>query len=291
MEEMGDKPLRDDQTPVQDPQPQPVQPIQELEPPLRITTTTSPLITLEAENELLAFTFSALPPPDFSQTLREKLEQWGMSKHLKIGRFRYNKTYTDLNSTDFLNDLLKSADFRNSGFGVPMPKDTTGYTKLRVTHMNMNLLDKLEEHDIVGHGDYIKKTWGETVDGVEIVDKLREALLCPDTEAAQAFSQKDREELLFLVLQLVVVGGSLNQYEDYLGPYRDAVRELYKALVSVRKDANTSQMFIDTFAYRITKVDGKDIFAEEHPQNMVIVCVQNFSKTAVVLRFKWEYFA
>lgn len=111
-----------------------------------------------------------------------------------------------------------------------------------------------------------------------------------ESENYSIYSEAERNELLFAIFQLLVLGGSLNQYEDYLGPYRDSTRELYKMLVSVRKDASNDQMFIDTFAYELKAVDGKPVFEDDHPQNLLLVTVQPFTKTVNVLKNNWEYF-
>lgn len=144
--------------------------------------------------------------------------------------------------------------------------------------------------DILGKNDYIKKAQGMPVDDIEIVDQLREVLVCEDSEHYGIYSAAERSELLFILFQLMAIGGSLNQYEDFLGPYRDATRELYKVLVSVRKDPSNDQMFVDTYCYSLNAVDGKQVFPESHPQNRFLVIVQPFTKVCYVIRHAWTYF-
>ena len=79
---------------------------------------------------------------------------------------------------------------------------------------------------------------------IEIVDKLRECLLIEESENYCIFNEAQRRELLFKLLTLLAVGGSFNQYEDTIQPYLDATKQLYKSLVSVRKRAETGEIFI-----------------------------------------------
>ena len=111
-----------------------------------------------------------------------------------------------------------------------------------------------------------------------------------ESETYSIYTEVERSELLFNIFIMVVVGGHLNQYEDYLIPYRDATRELYKHLVSVRKDYSNDQMFVDTFVYSIKSVDGAPVFRESHPQNYLFVVVQPFTKVVTIMRHEWQYF-
>ena len=152
----------------------------------------------------------------------------------------------------------------------------------------MNILDKLEENGLLYKNGMIKKTWGENFEGIEISDKIREAILLQESEEYALFSSEERKEFIFKLFQLVVVGGFLNQYEDVIAPYRDVMRELYKLCVSVRKDASTGQMFIDTHCFSLHAIDKRPVFKSEHPQNLLIVLVQPFTKTVVLLYLMWS---
>ncbi len=77
----------------------------------------------------------------------------------------------------------------------------------------------------------------EYFEGIELCDKVRECLLLEESESYCIFGEVKRKELLFKVFQMLVLGGSLNQYEDKLTPYLDFTKKIYKSLVSVRKKA------------------------------------------------------
>lgn len=53
------------------------------------------------------------------------------------------------------------------------------------------------------------------------------------------------------VFQFLVIGGSLNQYEDKLTPYIEWTKKIYKSLVSVRKKPESSEIFIESLVFKI----------------------------------------
>lgn len=88
--------------------------------------------------------------------------------------------------------------------------------------------------EIVRKG-YISKMMSDYYEDIEIGDRLRECLLLEESENYCIFSEAQRKELLLRLFQVLVVGGSFNQYEDLLQPYLDWTKKIYKSLVSVRK--------------------------------------------------------
>jgi hypothetical protein len=62
---------------------------------------------------------------------------------------------------------------------------------------------------------YLKKCFGEIHEGIEIVDKLREAVLMEESEWYDTFDAEERKIFLWRVLWHLACGGSCCQYEDY----------------------------------------------------------------------------
>ena len=238
---------------------------------------------------MVSYSFEALEAGKLPDPTRDKLVQYGIFDHLSFARFRFNKQYNDLGVAAFLRELVASDQYRSSPVSRHRLAGEVKYQKLRCTELNLNMLDRLEEHGIVGHNEYIKKTYQDPVNGVEIVDRLREALIMQESELYEIYSSEERQELLFVLLKLVVIGGNLNQYEDYLTPYREVVKELYKQVVSVRKDPSTSQMFADTHAYAVQAVDGETVHINDSDQNLHLVLVHPFTKTVIVMRHENVY--
>ena len=64
---------------------------------------------------------------------------------------------------------------------------------------------------------------------------------------------------VFKVFQTLVIGGSLNQYEDTLKPYLEWTKTIYKSLVSVRKQPESGHIYIDATAIEVKRIE-KDGF-------------------------------
>lgn len=70
----------------------------------------------------------------------------------------------------------------------------------------------------------IMKCLEESYNGYQISNKLQEMLVNEDSENFCLFSEKERDEFLFQLFRHLVIGGSLNQYEDTVEPYLEVSR-------------------------------------------------------------------
>lgn len=165
---------------------------------MEIVETTSEQISSNP-NAPLSYSFDIIPFEGFSEKTKENLLKWGLSQSLKLKIFRFNVAYTDLNSNAFLQDLLSSDEFQSQfpGVAVKASKCTkVGYNKLRITQLNMNFLDTLEEEGLIRKSGRLTPTFGEVINSVEIVNLVRDAWLNEDGENYFAFDEDMRKELL-----------------------------------------------------------------------------------------------
>lgn len=81
----------------------------------------------------------------------------------------------------------------------------------------------------------------------------------------------------------------MNQYEDLITPYLEAVKKLYKSLVTVRKDSQTGDIFVQTHAFQIKSVDNA-YQRGYNPQEVLYVVVNPTTRIAHVLHNKWVKF-
>lgn len=121
--------------------------------------------------------------------------------------------------------------------------------------LNLNFLDTVESEGLVSKSGRISPTFGEVIHSVEIVNLIRDAWLNQDGEYYSVFDEDMRRELLVQLFNMLVIGGSLNQYDDMIAPYRDCTKELYKEVVSVRKDGSNGSIYCESNAYQITKIN------------------------------------
>lgn len=134
------------------------------------------------------------------------------------------------------------------------------FSKLRVTMLNLNFLDSLEEAGLIKKGGRIAPTFGEVIHSVEIVNLIRDAWLNEDGEYFSVFDEDMRRELLVQLFNLLVIGGVLNQYDDSIEPYRETLKEIYKEVVSVKKDGSNGAIYCESSAYLVTRTNVTNFF-------------------------------
>ena len=85
---------------------------------------------------------------------------------------------------------------------------------------------------------------------------------------------------------MFLLGGSLNQYEDKIGPYLESTKKIYKALVSVRKKPESKEIYIESQAYMVESI-GKAFKTDSNPQNLLYVIVNPSQRTCHVISNTW----
>lgn len=86
------------------------------------------------------------------------------------------------------------------------------------------------------------------------------------------------------------MGGSLNQYEDALSPYLQWTKAFYKSVVAVKKHGESGNIFIDSVAVQVNKIE-KDCYEKGfNPQSVVYVVVSPSIRTAHVISNEWVKF-
>jgi cilia- and flagella-associated protein 300 len=231
----------------------------------------------------------------------------GLADTLKVVTFRYNQNFQEYDTDRFVRDLFNNPNVRYQMSNATIPiiqlkfgQEAVGsveYDKMRCTELTLEIFDQLEKegtsvHDqeIVRKG-YISKMMTDYYEEIEICDKLRECLLIEESETYPTFTDHQRKELLMRIFQLLVIGGSFNQYEDMIGPYLEWTKKIYKALVSVRKRSETNEIFIESLFLEVRSMDkGKTFQKGSHPQNMLLVVVNPGIRTVHVVANEWRKF-
>ena len=63
-------------------------------------------------------------------------------------------------------------------------------------------------------------------------------LIDEECDEYNLYKGSEREELIFAIFQMLVLGGSLCQYEDVIQPYLDITKTIYKDLIRYEKFIN-----------------------------------------------------
>lgn len=101
------------------------------------------------------------------------------------------------------------------GYQIPDSPSSIKIDNLNSTVLNMNYFDVLMTDDeVITSTDMVRACMDETFDGITIQDKLREMLINPDSENGCLFTEEQKNEFIYHMLKLVVVGGAMCQSEE-----------------------------------------------------------------------------
>ncbi|XP_057331287.1 cilia- and flagella-associated protein 300-like isoform X2 [Microplitis mediator] len=149
--------------------------------------------------------------------------------------------------------------------------------------MSMAFFDKLKNPDnnIVYASGNIHQKYDDFIDGILVPDNLRAMLLDEESKEYNLFSQDERNEFIFKLFQLLVLGGECCQYEDTLDKYLETTKILYKDFVRIQKQENDSNLLITTIVLEvIAKKNDVPYFPRkpEHKQNLGFLLIDPINR-------------
>jgi len=191
-----------------------------------------------------SFTFHFMPQVTFEALQKENIEtltKWGLVPDMQICKFRYEQPLQKADLPAFVESFFKSPDgqgvLRQFGAAILSPKDVRPrFEELAAKQVSLTFLRQLETAQCVSHTGHIMGRIEEDYEGIPLWDKAREALIMEESELYDTFSEADRKEFLFHIFRNVMIGGQLNQYEDYIEPYTSMTKMLYKDFATVRRN-------------------------------------------------------
>merc|ERR1712070_627641 len=137
--------------------------------------------------------------------------------------------------------------------------------------VSMSFLNKFEECGAIGHTGHIKGRIEEDFDGVPILNLIREVILMEESELYDAFSEKERKEFLFRIFSHIVFGGASNQYEDHVEEYFKVTKQLYKDLLTVRRNDSGDVEVVSQVYEALSLGQGGYLFPKDSPLNFCYV--------------------
>ncbi|XP_012348747.1 cilia- and flagella-associated protein 300 [Apis florea] len=122
----------------------------------------------------------------------------------------------------------------------------------------MSFFNKLKDpkNGIVHKSGAICKRFDMEIENFLISDNLRAMLLDEECPEYNLYLKDEREEFIFFIFQMLVLGGILCQYEDILNPYLEVTRAMYKDLIKVQKNEDTD-LSISTVVLQVVAKDSK----------------------------------
>lgn len=187
---------------------------------------------------------------------------------MKVYKFRYNMQFNEMKSKNFFIDFLNSPQLNKVVTEIMITSKIVSncqLTKLKTQLIDLSFLDVLEKRGIITNDGTLRQTYDSYVEDIHISDLLKECMYLEESENWDVFTEEVQKELLFCVFKHIVGGGSLCQFEENVQPYKDATKLVYKNLVCARKRQD-DEVYIDSFAYRLGNVDGKNPLVNDHCQ-------------------------
>ncbi|KAL7748833.1 hypothetical protein RI367_005746 [Sorochytrium milnesiophthora] len=141
-------------------------------------------------------------------------------------------------------------------------------------------LDRVVEAD--NAGVFGRQEGSEGWSRVLVSDRLRACLVDRDEDAqyGEFAAATDRQEVMFHVLVLLVLGGRVCQYDDAMHAYVEASRQLYKDLVRAQKAEGDRGVQVSSSVFQIV---AAMMFPVQHVQNRLYVSVDRTRRSVVAM--------
>jgi len=228
-----------------------------------------------------SFRFHHLPEVSYNSfgnpSIQPLLEKWGFGQEMGMLTFRVEQHV----GPDSMQAMLEGF-FRDRGVlgvlhsltGVRVAstdKVKVHWGQMGTGVVSMSFLNKFEEAGAIGKSGHIKGRIEEDFEGVAINNLIREVILCEESELYDAFTEKERKEFLFRIFSHLVFGGASNQYEDHVEDYFKVTKEVYKDLLTVRRNDAGDVEVLSTVASIRSLGEGGTLFPKESPLNFFYI--------------------
>jgi len=212
-----------------------------------------------------------------SPAIQPLLDKWGFGAEMAMATFRVEQHVGSDNM-----QVMLDAFFRDRGVlgvlqamtrmrVVSPDKVRVGWDQMSTKVVSMSFLNKFEECGAISHSGHIRGRIEEDFEGVPIVNLIREAILLEDSELYDTFTEKERKEFLLRIFSHLIFGGASNQYEDHVEDYFKATKEVYKDLLTVRRNDAGDVEVLSTVASVLHLGGGGQLFPKESPLNFCYV--------------------
>ncbi|XP_043259099.1 cilia- and flagella-associated protein 300-like [Colletes gigas] len=231
------------------------------------------------------YTFVPLPQKNYvriyNKTAQELLSKWGLNGNFVIQHFSFNEPFQQyhkyhLAEAFFKNDTVAKELLTKQGNCWAKQGIIASHVEIKTVPcsiLNMSFFDKMKDpkNGIVQKTGTICKRYDMEVESLLVSDNLRGMLLDNECPEYNLYPKDEREEFIFRIFQMLVLGGVICQYEDVLDPYLNTTKVIYKDLIRVHKKED-SHLSVSTLVLQVTAKDcrGQEYFPYDpsHVQNV-----------------------
>mmetsp|Transcript_59578 Transcript_59578/g.128951 ORF Transcript_59578/g.128951 Transcript_59578/m.128951 type:complete len:265 (+) Transcript_59578:51-845(+) len=244
------------------------------------------------------FRFHFLPDVKFqsfgSPVVQPLLDKWGFGGDMGMCTFRVEQPITPDTCQALLDAFFSDREVLSvlgslTRIRVFNPqKIRVSWEKMGTKAVSMSFLNKFEECGAISSTGHIRGRIEEDLEGVPILNLVREVMLMEESELYDAFTEQERKEFLFRIFQHLVFGGASNQYEDHVEEYFRVTKEVYKDLLTVRRSDTGDVEVLSTVASIRSLGEGGQLFPKENPLNFCYVVLDPVVRQARVWYFAYR---
>lgn len=227
------------------------------------------------------YKFHYLPDVKYSScgsaSVQPLLDKWGFSNDMMMCTFRVEQQVTSSSMQSMLDaffsdrEVIKVLQQLTRIRIMSADKVRTRWQKMDTQAVSMSFLNKFEEVGAISRNGHIAGRIEEDYEGVPITNLIREAILMEESELYDAFSEKERKEFLLRIFQHLVFGGASNQWEDHVEEYFKVTKDVYKDLLTVRRNDAGDVEVLSTVACIDSLGQGGCLFPKESLLNFCYV--------------------
>ena len=270
--------------------------------------------TVEEKEETGTFKFTPIEASAFplqkEREHKDLSQKWGMDRCCEYRTFRFDERFTVLKLDAFCRDFfhdpavqstLRTATARGEMVrgglqGTKTPANMSSCCKLLSTkQVRMDIFNKMKEDGLVNaETGRLRGCMPELFDGVEADTLVRDMLINEDSEHFYIYDDDDRNEFLFRIFQHLIVGGGMCQSDEYIEPYLNMTKHLYKSLVKVRKVARENgpkvEVTSNVISVQATKQQIPGLFPTDSNYHFCYLIVDASTRKVTVWYNAWVSF-
>ncbi|XP_012530005.3 cilia- and flagella-associated protein 300 [Monomorium pharaonis] len=218
---------------------------------------------------------------------QEYLCKWGLTGNFVIQNFSFNEPFQQyykyqLADAFFKDDIVAKALLSKQGYAwirQGIQASSVQIKQVPCSVLSMSFFNKLRDSNngIVYNSGTICKRYDLQVEDFLVSDNLRGMLLDEESKEYGLYSEDEKNEFVFRIFQMLVLGGTLCQFEDILQPYLDVTKSIYKDLIRVQKQNTSNDLSVNTLVLEVIAKDsrGQDYFPSnsENRQNIAFLLI------------------
>eukprot|EP00940_MAST-03C_sp_MAST-3C-sp2_P001286 g1286.t1 len=222
---------------------------------------------------------------------RDSMKKWNLDTFSENKTFRMTRNFDASKAEQFLIDFFNSDHVRahirvaskRSGMVAVLGKArSVKFRQLRTTVRKMTFFQRLTTEGLIAESGYIRKCPEDIFDGVSASDKLRRMFVDEDFEDYCIFDDDEKDEFIFHILQRLVIGGSMCQWEDTFTPYERLTKQIYRELLSVYRSKSSGEIESASIVLSVSDVEGINLFPTDSEHNFCYVVVDTRKRIATL---------